>query len=270
MVKNNMNQKKEANDLAGVSLRKRGQVTVFIIVAILLVAVVLFAYIYVFPNWESIRPQKPSFERCVEKEILPQIEKLSLSAGIVRPTFTSMYLDENYTFVCYTDEDYQPCVVQYPFLKNSFEQALADSMKPIIQNCYDESLEELTSQGYEVTAGRIKTNLEINPDGVRIEVEAPTYVSRGDTATSSNSIDIDVPSQIYTILMIANSILQFESSYGDSDVAGFMFYYPDLTVQKIRRDDSIKLYIITDKKDIKYRFATRSYTYPAGYGGVLS
>ena len=69
--------------------------------------------------------------------------------------------------------------------------------------------------------------------------------------------------------MVANSILQYESSYGDSDVSSFMFYYPDLKVEKIRRDDSVKLYIITDKNNIKYRFASRSYAWPPGYGNTF-
>ena len=43
-------------------------------------------------------------------------------------------------------------------------------------------------------------------------------------------------------------------------------YYPDLNVQKIRRDDGVKIYIVTDKKDIKFGFASRSYAWPPGYG----
>lgn len=267
MAKNNMSKKRgfEGNFFPK---NNRGQVTVFIIIAILIVAIILFSFYYIAPNWSTITAQKPALEKCIEQELTPQIEKLSLTAGIVNPAFTSMYLDENYTFVCYTNEYYKPCIVQTPFLKDNFEKALSISMKPVIQECYNNALDELRSKGNDITSGTIKSTLSINPDGVRIEIEAPTVVSNDGASASFKKFNVNTYSDIYTIIMIANSILQFESSYGDSDVSSFMFYYPDLTVQKIRRDDSVKLYIITDKKDIKYRFASRSYAWPPGYGNL--
>ncbi|MEI7718383.1 MAG: hypothetical protein WCI72_00830 [archaeon] len=250
------------------SLDKRGQVTIFIIIAILIVAIILFYFYYLGPTVFSTNAKKPYLERCIESGLAPQIEKLSLAAGVVNPTFTSQYLDENYTFICYTNEYYKPCVVQQPFLKDSFEKALAAAMKPKIQECYDGAIAELQAQGNEITPGTIKTNLSIDPDGVSIKINAPTVRSADGASSFSKSIDVNVYSDLYTVIMVANSILQFESSYGDSDVSSFMFYYPDLKIEKIRRDDSVKLYIITDKNDIKYRFASRSYAWPPGYGNT--
>lgn len=257
MTKNNMNQ-------------KRGQITVFIIIAILLVGIILFYFYYIGPNFGSQSAKKPALEKCIEDQLSPIIEELSLNAGVVNPTFTSMYLDENYTFICYTNEYYKPCVVQQPFLKDSFENSLASAMKPKIQECYDNAVDELRNQGNDVTTGTIKTNLSINPDGISIVIQAPTVIANDGTSRRFQEFNVDIYSNLYTIIMIANSILQFESSYGDSDVSSFMFYYPYLTIQKIRRDDSVKLYIITDKNDIKYRFASRSYAWPPGYGNTFS
>ncbi len=271
MAKNNMNKKRGSygDSRHKISnLDKKGQVTIFIIIAILIVGIILFSFYYIAPNWDTLTAKKPALEKCIEQEVSTQIEKLSLTAGIVNPTFTSMYLDENYTFICYTNEYYKPCVVQSPFLKDSFEKALSSALKPAIQECYDSAIDELRSQGEEVTSGTIKSEITINPDGVNIKIDAPTVISNGEASASFKKFNVNVYSNIYTIIMIANSILQFESSYGDSDVSSFMFYYPDLTVQKIRRDDSVKLYILTDKKDIKYRFASRSYAWPPGYGNL--
>jgi hypothetical protein len=263
MAKNNMNQKR-----GSANLNNRGQVTIFIIIAILIVGVILLYYFYIGPNFVSLSAKKPALEKCIESELATQIEKLSLTAGVINPSFTSMYLDENYTFICYTNEFYKPCVVQYPFLKDNFEKALTASMKPIIQECYNGAVNELQSQGNDVTTGTIKSTLTINPDGVNILIEAPTVVSAGDASAGFKKFNVNTYSEIYKIIMIANSILQFETSYGDSDISSFMFYYPDLTVQKIRRDDNVKLYILTDKKDIKYKFASRSYAWPPGYGST--
>jgi hypothetical protein len=142
-------------------------------------------------------------------------------------------------------------------------------MKPKVQDCYDSAIEELISEGNDITPGTIKSNISITPDGIRILIDAPTIVSTDGASASFRNFEVNINSQIYNVLMIANSILQFEASYGDSEVSSFMFYYPDLNIQKIRRDDNVKLYIITDKKDIKYRFASRSYAWPPGYGNTF-
>jgi hypothetical protein len=269
MAKNNMKKRRGSEDFCKTNLlnqNKKGQVTVFIIIGILIVGVILLYYFYLGPNWESLTTRKPALEKCIENEMMPIIEELSLGAGIVNSEFNSMYLDENYTFICYTNEYYQPCVVQYPFLKDNFESALSRYMKPIIQECYNDAIDDLRAEGNDVVTGAITSIVNITPDGVKIEIDAPTAISSGGASASFRKFEVNIYSKIYTLIMIANTILQYETSYGDSEVSSFMFYYPDIGVQKIRRDDGVKLYIITDKKDIKYRFATRSYAWPPGYG----
>ena len=69
------------------------------------------------------------------------------------------------------------------------------------------------------------------------------------------------------MLMIATSIVQFETKYGDSDTSALMGFYPDYSIDKIKRSDGTTIYIIEDKQTkLKFQFATRSYAWPAGYG----
>ena len=69
------------------------------------------------------------------------------------------------------------------------------------------------------------------------------------------------------MLMIATSILQFETSYGDSDISTLMLYYPDMAIEKVKRSDGTTIYIIEDKQSkLKFQFASRSYAWPPGYG----
>ena len=66
--------------------------------------------------------------------------------------------------------------------------------------------------------------------------------------------------------MIATSILQFESSLGDSDTDALMLYYPEYIVSKIKRQDGTTVYILEHKiSGIKFQFASRSLAWPAGY-----
>jgi hypothetical protein len=65
---------------------------------------------------------------------------------------------------------------------------------------------------------------------------------------------------------IANSILNLETTYCDSETTLYMALYHNLKVEKILRDSGTKVYIITDRDTgNKFQFASRSQVWPAGY-----
>jgi hypothetical protein len=243
---------------------KNGQVTIFIILAILIVSVVIIFFLYIAPKYQQSSGAKPVLDSCIESAMNEKIIQLSMTAGKINPEFTYLYLGENITYVCYSAEYHKPCIVQDPLLKQTFEMNLAKLMKPAIESCYESSLENLKARGYDVVLGDIKTSLEINPGKVNINIEAPTTISR-ETTRSLKDIDVEISSPIYEILMIATSIIQFETYYGDSETSQFNYYYPEFVVTKMKRGDETKIYTIS-KDEIKFQFATRSYAWPAGYG----
>ena len=65
--------------------------------------------------------------------------------------------------------------------------------------------------------------------------------------------------------MLTSSILNWEARYGDSDIATYMTYYPNIKVEKYKQGDGSKIYILSSEKD-KFVFASRSLSWPAGYG----
>jgi len=248
-------------------VQKRGQVTIFIIVAIIIVfGIIAF---FSFSNFSfSTNSQKSLYiESCIENELQDSLAELALNAGQINPSFTTMYMDENISIVCYTSEYYKPCVVQQPFLKQTFEDSLNKVMKPKIESCYETGIDELKSKGYNVVSGKLSYDIKINPDGtIKVELKAPTTISSDeDTTARVENFEIIMASNLYEVITVANSILQFETHYGDAEVSSFMLYYPDLKIEKIRRDGGIRIYVITSE-EIEYKIASRSYAWPAGYG----
>jgi hypothetical protein len=71
---------------------------------------------------------------------------------------------------------------------------------------------------------------------------------------------------LYQLVNIADSIIDFESIYGDSETTIYMNYYHDLKVEKLKQIDESTIYILTDRTDgNKFQFASRSYAFPPGY-----
>lgn len=246
--------------------QKRGQVTLFIILAIILVIGIIVLFTQSDFKFSPTSQKKLYVEKCIEELIQSSTKELALSAGTPLSAFNTMYMDENISIICYTEEYNRPCIVQQPFLKQTFENALTKKMKSEIENCYEAGVEELRASGYDVVSGRLNYSIEINPSLIQIKLKAPTSISNQDSTKKLENFEINMVSNLYDVLMVANSILQFETHYGDSETSSFGLYYPDLKIEKIRRDNNIKIYRITNAEGIKYQFASRSYAWPAGYG----
>jgi len=243
-------------------MEKRGQVTIFVLVAIVIVAAILVFFLWTKPSYFSKNNKGTGFEKCVKDVIGQSVGELEKKAGFFNPEFTYAYNGEKFTYLCYTNNYYETCSVQVPFLKNNFEKQMDVFIKDRVDMCYTNSLDELKSQGYSVVGGDVEYNISITPGSVGAKISAPTVVG----SQSIVRFNIKVNSPVYEIVMIATSILQSEARYGDSDVSKMMLLYPNYIIDKIKRSDGTTVYILENKisRD-KFQFASRSLAWPAGY-----
>ena len=100
---------------------KRGQLTIFIIIAVLLVGLVLAGF-FLYPKLKSslsatpINPQS-FIQTCLESDIKNTVDKLSLQGGSINPVAYTLYQDNKVEYLCYTNQMYLPCTMQQPMLK---------------------------------------------------------------------------------------------------------------------------------------------------------
>ncbi|MBT7102233.1 hypothetical protein HN935_01855 [archaeon] len=246
----------------GASPRKKGQVTIFIIIAIVIVSAVLIFFLWLQPTYFSAAGRGLAFENCVEDSVEDAIGELEKRAGFINPEFTYAYNGEEMTYLCYTNAFYETCSVQVPFLKTTFDEQMELLIRGDVDACYDASVNDLKSRGYDVTSGAVTYDVVIEPGAVRVLIDAPTTVG----ATRFTRFNVNVNSPVYDMVMIATSILQFETKYGDSDTGAMMVIYPDYIIDKIKRSDGTTIYIL-EHKDFgnKFQFASRSLAWPSGY-----
>ncbi len=241
---------------------RKGQVTIFILVGILIVSALLIFFLWARPTYFSDGTGVKGFEGCVEDVLEDGIGELEGKAGFVDADFSYAYMGEDLTYLCYTNDYYQTCTVQVPFLKNVFEENLEMLIRNEIDACYDASLESLRNQGYEVVSGGVDYEVAIEPGAVRLEIDAPTSV--GSSQFARFNVGVNAP--VYEMVMIATSILQFESKYGDADVSQMVLFYPDYYIEKVKRGEGTTVYILEHKVfGNKFKFASRSLVFPAGY-----
>ena len=68
-----------------------------------------------------------------------------------------------------------------------------------------------------------------------------------------NFLTLKKHSHKLVVVILHREILQFETTYGDTDLSTYDIYYPDLTIDKVRREDSVKLYTIDNGEGIKFK-----------------
>jgi len=244
---------------------RKGQVTLFIIIAIVIVAIALF--IFLFPRIKTIFvPSTPNLQLkdCISKGVTDALALVSKHGGSINPVNAIMYQDSKIEYLCYTNQYYQTCINQQPLLKQHIEREILDYIKPAVDKCYDDLRTSLEGRGYSVS-GRNDISVSIEPNKVKIILPGVTVTK--EATESYNKIEASYDSQIYNLIMLSNSILNWEARYGDSDITTYMLYYPNVKVEKYKQEDGSKIYILTDRntKD-KFVFATRSLSWPAGYG----
>jgi len=255
----------------GVSKKnKKGQVTIFIILAIMVVVMGILIYLY-YPQIATtlgLAPQSPQsfIQSCIEEEIENHIEKLSLQGGSLHPSHYIMYDNQKVEYLCYTNEFYKTCVMQQPLLKEHIESEIEKEISDNAKDCFDSLEENYKRRGYTVNLRRGEINVELLPKRIITTFDYPLTLTKGG-AEKYDSFRVVLNNNLYELVSITNSILNLEARYGDAETTIYMNYYHDLKVEKKKQSDGTTIYILTDRNnENKFQFASRSLAWPPGYG----
>ncbi len=252
-------------------MEKRGQIAIFVIIAIVVVVGGILIY-FLVPGVRTalIGEVVPSsfIKNCVEEEVKQGIEILSKQGGYENPEGYILFRGNRVKYLCYTSQYFLPCGVQQPLIKRQFEQELKRMIEQKSDECVQELKAEYESRGFSVSGLQdSEAKVEIIPENVRVVVQAPMTLVKGETTQSFSSFNVEIPSKIYNLILIATSIVDFESTYGDTETTLYYRYYPNLVIDKNKLGDGTTVYIVGDvTTSEKFAFASRSLAWPGGYG----
>ena len=248
---------------------KRGQIAIFVIVAIIIVAIILLLIFY--PKLPSLTQGAdvspvPFLKSCIEPDLKTEMSRLSNNGGYANPDAFLQYQGEKIEYLCYTSENYKTCIVQQPLIKEHFERELDSLLKGKVNACLQSLEQEYEKRGYSVTLGNPDSKTSINPGNVLISITSPLTASKAGSTKSFNGFNVEIDSKMYDLLMISVSIIDYESTLGDSETTLYLQYYPDLKIEKTKLDEGSKVYRLTNVvTGESFRFASRSLVWPPGY-----
>ncbi len=250
-------------------MEKKGQIAVFVIVAVLILAIIgifFLAQNFNLDIGQRTEASPSGFLRdCIEPEVRDSVQAISIQGGYIEPDSFVSYENQKIQYLCYTSENYKPCVVQQPLLVDHVKKEIKSRVEPRAKSCVSELKEYYEERGYSVQADAGEINVDLLPGKIIVDFLSPVTITK-EGSQKFNRFSIAIDSEIYNLLSIATSIIQFESSLGDSETLLYMQYYPDLKIEKIRKED----YKVYKLKNVvsgdEFNFAVRSLVWPAGYG----
>jgi hypothetical protein len=249
---------------------RRSQLTVFVIIAIVIVAV-LIAVFYndIRGMFISKAPAETIPKECIINAVKNALNYTMLRGGDTQPQLYFMYDNTTVDYLCYTSEWYSTCMMQKPLLKQSVEKEAEAYATPEIKKCVSGMEDYLKAKGWNVKSSGISDiNIEIKPESVETTFDITIDVSNDQEKISFDTSDFKskFSSGDYSMIMIASSIENYEARYGDSEITTYMSFYPNIRVEKYKQMDGTKVYIISDRTTgEKLQFATRSLAWPPGY-----
>lgn len=248
---------------------KRSQITIFIILAICIVMVLLLLFTQKSDFVAIFSKQSPvaQIQQCLETPASEGLTLISNQGGELDPKNFYLYDGNKVDYLCYTNQYYKPCVMQKPVLKKYIEDELKNYIENNSVGCIEAVKKSLQSQGYSVYMKKPVISVELIPNNVKISADIDLQLTK-ETTEAYKSIKTEISSNIYDLIFIAMSIANWEARYGDSETMNYMYFHPELKVEKKTRDEGTRIYILTNRESLdKFVFATRSYARPAGLTG---
>jgi hypothetical protein len=245
--------------------QKKGQLAIFIILAIAIVAILIF--ILYKPIQTFIKGSDPSTEikKCSEDALKEAINLIEIQGGTINHENFVNYEDSKIEYACYTNEYYLPCKNTNLLMISSMQKEIETYVLPAIKDCFTKVKNNLNSKGQEASFSKVDVKVELVPSSANILISSDLKVER-EQARNYGEISTSISSGIYDLAIISSSIINWEARYGDSESTIYMSIYPNIKVEKKRYGEN-KIYIITDRiSNDKFMFAVRGGVFPAGYG----
>jgi len=260
-------------------MKKRGQVTIFIIIAIVIISSITLFFLLregvKIPGIGIGKETSPSsfLESCMEDKIKETIEIISSQGGYINPTLYKSFKFEDedprdISYLCYNQGNYLPCVNQEPLLIQHLKDEIYNYVEDDVNDCFDGLTSSLEKQGYVVNVNYEKGDFEIELiDGkVVIDIDAEITLTKSGETTKQEDFKIIVPSRFYDLAIVVLEIVNKEATTCEFSHYD-MFLYSKFDINKYRTRDSSVIYSVKhEDSNEEFRFAVRGCVIPPGFG----
>jgi hypothetical protein len=254
---------------------KRGQITIFIIVGILIVvAVILLLMLFnkarPDPQVNVIEDPEGFLEQCVNEHVEIAVEQIIENGGYVHvPEWTMDFgypkgyykqgIFEDVPYLCYTAINYARGIVTEPVLISHLEEEIYNFIEPRIEDCFEDFEATLIRENYETDFDEgFEFNVELIPGDVRVEIDKKIELKRTGEFERYDDFEINFETSIYDLAILIQEIIRQEVRMCNSDYIDLMRANTWAKIEKYQTGDN-KIYFVEDTRNgIEMVFALRN------------
>ena len=259
---------------------KRGQVTLFVIIAILIVAAVILAIVLVpklnKPKAGQTDQMNPEtyIADCINDDLEPMVELISKQGGGLELKNCIFYKTANdfcRAYLCYQTIPYSACINQEPLLKEKIEQQLKNELikSNTVSRCITDFSNTAKQKDYSITTcSNPQFNVTLIKGKVTVPINCEITLSKEETKKFSSIVPaLNWP--LYDFVLVSKEIINQEITNTDFDPVSYMLQNNWIEVEKFRStsDSGIsKIYTLRERSSGKeFVFALKNnYWNPAG------
>ncbi|MBU1205086.1 MAG: hypothetical protein KKE93_04210 [Nanoarchaeota archaeon] len=229
-------------------MKKRGQITIFIIVGLILVFS-MFIILYLNKNKigdldvlqsSDIKPIEYYVDLCVKSSASDALYLLGVQGGYT--TTPDLYFESAYAKIAYwyyKGRDTSPAIEE-------MEQELSSYVNRALPECI-ESLNVFSDMGFEFEFGEINTKTKINENNVEFNIDYPITIKKGDSKTEIKEFYRNFPVRLGHMHSIAKEIVGKEIE--DPDWIDMTYLVgQDVNFQIYPYDENIIIYSLLDNR----------------------
>ena len=259
-------------------INNKGQITIFVIIGILIVAMILFFMFFrggISLNLGGGKPEEnPTayLKSCIEPSIKDATKTLASQGGNIKNNLSIQFKfnDEksatNLNYLCYNLNYYLPCINQEPMLIKHLKEQIESNTSIVVKQCVDDLKNSLEKRGYDVELNYRKFGVTLLPKKIDVDIDAKMSYSKSGETSSINGFKFSTPTRFYDLAIVVQEITSQEARFCNFEQQGFALFYPEFEIDKFRTGKGDIIYSVTDKKtNEKFRFAVRGCVIPPGF-----
>ena len=231
-------------------MKKRGQITIFIILGLVFLMfflIILFTRSYRIEkigviSSDELNPIKYYVDLCAKSSASDALYLLGVQGGYTAPPklyFQSAYAKIAYWY--YEGQDTSPTI-------SIMEQELSSYVNRALPECI-ENLDAFSIMGFEFEFGEIDTKTKINENNVEFNIDYPITIKKGDSKTEIKEFYRNFPVRLGHIHNIAKEIVRKEIE--DPDWIDMTYLIDqDLNFKIYPHDENTLIYSVLDNQSI--------------------
>lgn len=258
-------------------MKKKGQVTIFIIIAVIIIAAIALFFVFrsgVIPGVggpaHEITPA-PFLDTCLRDKTREGIEIISLQGGYINNPLHIRFMFEeegvyrNISYLCYTSNYYIPGDNKQPMLIQHLKSEVENYISEEVEFCFNELVSSIKDQGYEVDSQYDGFDVELMPGRVVTEIYGEISSTKTGETSKQEDFRIITNSKFYDLSLVVHEIVSQEARFCNFEYLGYMLTYPKFKIDYFRVQDASIIYTVehVDTNE-RFRFAVRGCVIPPG------